>query len=94
MHQTADRLKSKQVSNKLKLLSIPPGTFVLGTGELPVDLRPDQYNVVSAKRAKARHNLDVLQAVEGTAELHNLIDFFMQVKGQPNRKKGVVRVTV
>ena len=58
------------------------------------EFRPDQYNVVSARRVKARYPFDVLIAVEGSETLRSAVEFFAQVTGRPGLSKGMVRVAV
>lgn len=58
------------------------------------DLRPDQYNVVSAKSVKARHSFDVFLATAAPESLQPLIDFFSRVRDRPDVRKGMVRVAV
>lgn len=56
------------------------------------DLLPRQYNVVSPKRVKAKHGFDVLYATDSPESLDPLVEFFSQVRGQPELRKGMVRV--
>jgi hypothetical protein len=58
------------------------------------DFRPDQYNVLSARRVKARYPFDVFHAVEGSETLRSAVEFFAQVTGRPGLSKGMVRVAV
>ncbi len=62
--------------------------------DLTVDLRPDQYNVLSGRRVKARHGFDAFSATSDPGALQPLIDFFSAVKGQPGLMKGMVRVAI
>ena len=59
-----------------------------------VDFRPDQYNVMSARRVKARHAFDVFHAVAGSENLARAVEFFAQVTGEPGLSKGMVRVAI
>ena len=58
------------------------------------ELRPDQYNVMSARRVKARHGFDVLHAIEDSETLAKTVEFFAQVVGEPDVSKGMVRVAL
>jgi len=55
------------------------------------DMRPDQYNVLSARKVKGRYGFDVLYATESA--LAPLVDFFAQVRGQAEHK-GMVRLVL
>jgi hypothetical protein len=56
--------------------------------------RPDQYNVVSARRVRSRHGFDVLYAIEGSEGPARAIEFFAQVAGEAGLSKGMVRVAI
>lgn len=62
--------------------------------KLATDLRPDQYNVVSARRVRSRYPLDARVFPAGSAALEPMVDFFAQVRGQPGARKGMIRVTL
>ena len=62
--------------------------------DLSRDLLPRQYNLVSPKQVKARHGFDVLYATDSPESLDPLVEFFSQVRGQPELRKGMVRVTL
>lgn len=62
--------------------------------DLSTDLPPDAYNALSHKRARKMFGLDVFAAPEGSETLRKWTDLFSQVKGEPNARKGIVRVTV
>ena len=57
------------------------------------DLRPDQYNVVSAKRVKARHGFDVFVTWQSSASFQPLVEGFSRVRDSESRK-GMVRVVL
>jgi hypothetical protein len=56
------------------------------------ELRPFEYNAISRRRVKKRHDFDVLLAREGSRELGEFVAFFQQVRGEPDLSKGVLRV--
>jgi len=62
--------------------------------QLGGELRPDQYNVLSARRAKHRHSFDVRVATAAPETLQPWVDFFGQVRDRPGLCKGMVRVTL
>ena len=62
--------------------------------ESRADLRPDQYNVVSARRLRSRYPLDASVVSTDSADLEQRVDFFAQVRGSPGVRKGMVRVKV
>jgi predicted nucleotidyltransferase len=62
--------------------------------DLAAELRPDQYNVVSANRVKKRYPFDVRVATSAPETLRPLVDFFAEVKQQPGLRKGMVKVTL
>jgi hypothetical protein len=62
--------------------------------DVAADFRPDQYNVVSARRVKGRHGFDVFHAVAGSENLARAVEFFAQIPGEPGLSKGMVRVAI
>ncbi|MBI3923955.1 MAG: hypothetical protein HY319_00275, partial [Armatimonadetes bacterium] len=57
-------------------------------------LRPDQYNPLSKKRVKSRFGFDLLGAAPAGPAVQGWIDFFKQVKGRPEIRKGLLRLTL
>ena len=83
------------------------GSFVTGTPdpndvdlilELPADfdlgreLRPFEYLVQSRRIVRARFGLDLTVARSNSRSFDESVEFFQQVKGQPRRRKGILRV--
>lgn len=62
--------------------------------DFATDFRPDEYNVLSARRVKSRYPFDVRYATAEPEALQPLVDFFAQVRGKPELRKGMVRVTL
>ena len=62
--------------------------------DLLTDFRPDQYNVVSARRVRGRYPFDVFHALEGSDGLAGVVEFFSRVTGEPGLSKGMVRVAI
>ena len=56
------------------------------------DLPPSQYNVISKRRVRRRHGIDVLLARQGTEEEEDAVGFYQQVRGRSTQRKGVLRV--
>ncbi len=62
--------------------------------DLGAELRPFEYNVVSKKRVRQAYKFDILVAVEGSQACSEYTEFFQQIRGQPDRQKGILRVTL
>ena len=62
--------------------------------DLVTEFSPDQYNVISARRVKARHAIDVRYATSSPETLSPMIEFFERVRGRPELRKGMLRVTL
>jgi predicted nucleotidyltransferase len=60
--------------------------------DLDAPLGPFEYNAVSRRRVRKRHGFDILVARDGSPELNEYLAFFQQVKQEPDRQKGVLRV--
>jgi hypothetical protein len=60
--------------------------------DLGADFPPYQYNLISKRMVKRLYGFDLLVAVAGTAIHRDYVEFFQQVRGQPGRRKGVLRV--
>ena len=57
-----------------------------------MELLPFEYNAMSRRRVSKRYAFDLLVAREGSLELGEYIEFFQQVRGDPSRRKGILRV--
>ena len=66
----------------------------LASDELPADLRPAEYNVLSKRHVRRHFGLDVLLAQEGHSRLLKYIEFFSQVRNKPATCKGLLRLTL
>jgi hypothetical protein len=55
-------------------------------------LRPFEYNLLSRRRVRRSFGFDVLVARAASAEYHQYIEFFAQVRGAPDITKGLLRV--
>ena len=67
---------------------------VSGEHDLSADMLPAQYKVVSKKRVKKRFGFDIVAVREGGSEYADAVAFFQQVRGQPGRKKGLLRIVL
>jgi hypothetical protein len=56
------------------------------------DLRPFEYNIVSKRRVRKTYRFDILVAVEGSQACAEYTEFFQQVRGEPELRKGILRV--
>lgn len=65
---------------------------VAPTHDFAGDLSPAEYNVLSAKRVKQRHRLDVLVAHEKSDQYRRYLRLFTQVRWEPNQNKGILRI--
>lgn len=62
--------------------------------DFSVDFRPSEYNVLSKRRVHQRFGFDLLVARAGSEEYQRYVEFFQQVRLEPGRKKGLVRITL
>ena len=60
--------------------------------EVGRELRPSDYNILSRRIVRKRHRIDILVARENGSELTEYLQFFSQVRGRPELKKGMLRV--
>ena len=60
--------------------------------DFSAELSPASYNVLSKPRVHRRFGFDLLVAREGSAERHQWIEFFQQVRLEPELRKGILRV--
>jgi hypothetical protein len=58
------------------------------------ELRPFEYAVISKRRVREAYRFDILVAAEGSRACAEYTHFFEQVRGQPERRKGILRVTL
>lgn len=67
--------------------------LVLEAGhDFSAELRPFEYNLLSRRQARRIYGFDVLVAVEGSGSYAEYLDFFSQVRGDPDRRKGLLRL--
>jgi hypothetical protein len=56
------------------------------------DLQPRVYNVLSKRRINRRFGFDLLVARADSEEYRRYVGFFHQVRLEPGRKKGILRI--
>jgi hypothetical protein len=65
---------------------------IAATHDFTRDLSAAEYNVLSAQRVKHRHRLDVLVARENSNQYRRYLRLFEQVRLEPDRTKGILRI--
>jgi hypothetical protein len=60
--------------------------------DFSAELRPSEYNVLSKRRVHRRFGFDLLVARTGSEEYRRYVEFFQQVRLEPGRKKGILRI--
>lgn len=60
--------------------------------DFSVALPPFKYNILSRRQVRKMFGFDLLIAVEDSPELDEYVDFFQQVRGTPDRRKGILRI--
>lgn len=65
---------------------------LVASHDFAADLSPAEYNVVSKQRVHRRFGFDLLLAREGSAECDRWTEFFQQVRLEPARQKGILRL--
>lgn len=67
---------------------------VSGEHDFSADLSPAQYNLLSKHRVRRRFGFDLLVAREDSVEYRRWTEFFQQVRLEPGRQKGILRVAI
>jgi hypothetical protein len=65
---------------------------VVAGHDFAADLEPNEYNVLSKRRVRRRFGFDIVLARAGTEEVTETAEFFQQVKGRPQARKGILRL--
>lgn len=60
--------------------------------DLSADFQPNEYNVLSKRRVNRRFGFDLLVARAESEEYHRYAAFFQQVRLEPGRKKGILKI--
>jgi hypothetical protein len=67
--------------------------LVLNPGhDFTAELRPFEYNVLSRRQARKIYGFDLLVAMPASAIYVEYLAFFAQVRGDTNRRKGLLRL--
>jgi hypothetical protein len=80
---------SKRDPNDIDLILI-----VASDHDFSEDLSPSVYNVLSKQRVHRRFGFDMLVAREASVEYQRWTEFFQQVRLEPDRRKGILRLTI
>jgi len=75
--------------NDIDLIIIVPASH-----DYASELRPVEYNVVSKGSVRRRFGFDLLLAREDSDELRRYARFFQQVRFEPEKRKGILRITL
>jgi hypothetical protein len=60
--------------------------------DFSVDFQPSEYNVLSKRKIHRRFGFDLLVARADSEEYRRYVEFFQQVRLEPGRKKGILRI--
>ena len=60
--------------------------------DFAADLTPRIYNILSKRRVQRRYGFDLLVARQGSVEYVQWVEFFSQVRLEPDRQKGILRL--
>ena len=80
------------VTNKVEPNDIDLVLILPADHDFAADLRPFEYNVLSRRRVHKRYAFDVLVARENSPELVEYVEFFQQIRGETDRRKGILKV--
>ena len=56
------------------------------------DISPKAYNILSKRRVRRRFGFDLLVARENSVEYNDWVEFFQQVRLEPGRRKGILKL--
>ena len=65
---------------------------VAANHDFSADFQPSEYNVLSKRRVNRRFGFDLLVARADSEEYRRYVGFFQQVRLEPGRKKGILRI--
>ena len=60
--------------------------------DFEADFQPSEYNVLSKRRVNRRFGFDLLVARTDSEEYRRYVAFFQEVRLEPGRKKGILRI--
>ncbi len=78
---------AKAAPNDIDLILVVPATH-----DFSADILPAQYNTISKRRVARRFGFDLLVARAGSEELERYVRFFQQVRLEPGKTKGILRI--
>jgi hypothetical protein len=73
--------------NDIDLVLVVPANH-----DFSADFQPSEYNVLSKRRVNRRFGFDLLVARADSEEYRRYVGFFQQVRLEPGRKKGILRI--
>ncbi len=62
--------------------------------DFDADLLPSQYKLVCSQLIRRQRSFDVVFARPDSAAYTQFVDFFQQVRNQPDRRKGILRLAL
>ena len=60
--------------------------------DFSAEFQPSEYNVLSKRQVHRRFGFDLLVARSESEEYRRYLEFFQQVRLEPGRKKGILRI--
>lgn len=78
---------AEPVPNDIDLILVMP----LGH-DFSADFQPNEYNVLSKRQVNRRFRFDLLVARVDSEEYRRYMRFFQQVRLEPGRRKGILRI--
>ena len=80
------------VTNKVDPNDIDLLLVVSANHDFSATFQPSDYNIISKRRISQRFGFDILVARADSEEYRRYLDFFQQVRLEPGRKKGILRL--
>ena len=102
---TLEALLQEMQSTKQVVKVFVDGSFVTGKDDpndidlvavvhedydVTADLRPFEYNALSKRMVGKRYKFDMFLARQNSAELTKYVEFFQQVRNNPDQRKGIL----
>jgi len=78
---------AKDEPSDLDLIVILPKSH-----DFSAQLRPFEYNLLSRRSLQRRFGFDVLVAQQNQTELDEYVSFFAQIRGEPYKRKDMLKV--
>ena len=80
------------VTSKADPQDIDLVVVVAADHDFAADLSPAAYNSLSKRQVYRRHGFDLLVARDDSEELGRYVRFFQQIRFEPGRTKGILRL--